>query len=114
MIAIIISQHYRKKRIKIICLTSVFVLIAVMLVDSTIMMMADMKFSLFRFFSIITGSGSLLRNITQFDIKTMIFFVIALLISYIIFWNSFVIPKIKHRFITIIIGSFVLVSYLST
>lgn len=44
----------------------------------------------------------------------MIFFVIALLISYIIFWNSFVIPKIKHRFITIIIGSFVLVSYLST
>lgn len=42
------------------------------------------------------------------------FFIIAIVISYITFWNSFVIPKSKHRVVAVSIGIGIFLSYLTT
>jgi len=59
IIAIIISQHYRSKTIKLISLISILTIISVMIIDIIVLTMANMKFSLFRFYDIMVSSGGL-------------------------------------------------------
>jgi hypothetical protein len=57
IIAIMLSQHFRSKIIKLISLVGILSIISIMIIDAIILTMLNMKFSLFRFYDLIVNSG---------------------------------------------------------
>lgn len=86
-----------------------------MVADAVIMVMVNMKFSLFRFFDLIVGSGeSLIISQSMFDIFSVVLFIIVLILCYIAFRDTFTIPR-KYHHISIWWGIiFILIAYMST
>lgn len=114
IIAIIISQHYSSYTTKLVSLISIFSIITIMIIDVIVMKMANMKFSLFRFYDIIIGSGSFFWTMDTFDSVMILFFIITIILCYIAFWWSFNVYKRRHKLYVIILGIFIWLSYLST
>lgn len=85
-----------------------------MIIDVVVLVMVNMKFSLFRFYDIIIKSGSLFWTADIFDTMMVIFFIIAIVLCYIIFRGSFTIAKWKHKLYSSIIICCILASYIST
>lgn len=78
------------------------------------MTMANMKFSIFRFYDIIVGSGSFFWTENIFDIMMVVFFIIAIILCYMAFWGSFTIKKTRQKIYAGSILWFVIMSYIST